>query len=259
VRDRANLKRVPQDITSGPGWTWDVRGWLQVTTDGAVVEDLAVNGPIDVTANNVTVRNNLILSSGETWGVALRHTTNTTVTENTIGTAGLTPRLLVGIKDIYGDARGTTVSANDIAGTSTGVQMGSGVIRDNYIHDLGMVDGDHVNGITTNGSTTRLVIAHNTVLNPFNQTDAIGLFQDFGVEADRLITDNLLAGGGYTIYGGDNQRFGVTHDIKIIGNRISRVYFPTGGSFGPEASFDSQGVGNVWSGNIWDEDASPVA
>ncbi len=258
VGDRTGLRRVPQDITSGPGWTWDPRGWLEASTNGAVVEHLAVSGPIDVSANNVTVRNNVILVSGETWGVALRHTTNATISHNTIGAVGLTPRLLVGIKDIYGDANGTTVTGNDIAGTSTGVQMGSGVIRDNYIHDLGMVSGDHLNGITSNGSSQRLVIEHNTVLNPHNQTDAIGLFQDFGVEADRLITGNLLAGGGYTIYAGDNRRFGVTHDIQVTDNRISRLYYPTGGYYGPVADFDSQGVGNTWSGNIWDDDLSPI-
>jgi hypothetical protein len=58
--------------------------------------------------------------------------------------------------------------------------------------------------------------------------------------------------GGYTIYGGDNRRFGLTHDIKIVGNRISRIYFPAGGFYGPSASFDAQGVDNVWAGNIWD-------
>jgi hypothetical protein len=225
--------------------------------DGAVVENLQVEGVIEVTGKNVTVRDNVIVVTGETWGVGLRHTTNATVTGNTIGTPGLTPRLEVGIKDIYGDAVGTTVANNDIAGTSTGIQLGSGVIRDNYIHDLGMVDGDHVNGIMSNGFTERLVIEHNTVLNPFFQTDAIALFQDFGPEADRLITGNLLAGGGYTIYGGDGN-FGTTRDIRITGNRISRIYFPSGGSYGPVTAFDSQGPNNLWFGNVWDEDGSSV-
>jgi hypothetical protein len=258
VQDRTTLRRVPEDLTSGTGWKWDTRGWIQVTDDDAVVENVEVSASIDVKGSGVTIRNVLVLVSGDTWGVALRHTTNTTITHTTIGSKGLKPRLLVGIKDIYGDAAGTSVTANDIAGASTGVQIGSGLIRDNYIHDLGMVEGDHVNGITSNGSSRRLVIEHNTVLNPFPQTDAIGLFQDFGVEADRLISDNLLAGGGWTLYGGDNQRFGLTHDITIVGNRFSRLYFPTGGSFGPVASFDLQGKGNLISGNYWDEDLTPV-
>jgi hypothetical protein len=258
VQDRTILRPVPADLTSGPGWTWDARGWLQVTSDGAVVEGLEVSGPIDVKGKNVTVRNNVVLVSGDTWGVALRHTTNATVTGNTIGAVGTTPRLLVGIKDIYGDSVGTTVTANDVAGASTGIQMGAGVIRDNFVHDLELQEGDHINGIMSNGSTQRLEIDHNTVLNSFAQTDAVGLFQDFGIEADRVITRNLLAGGGYAIYGGDNRRFGVTHDIKIVGNRFSKIYFPTGGYYGPLAAFDNQGAGNVWANNTWDEDGSPV-
>jgi hypothetical protein len=259
VTDRSHLRRVPQDVRSGNGWAWDSRGWLAVTKDGAVVENLLVTGSIDITGDNATVRGNVIAVSGETWGVGLRHTTNTTISGNTIGPAGTGPRLLVGIKDIYGDAAGTNVLANDISGTSTAVQIPSGVIRDNYIHDLAKADGDHVNGITSNGSDQRLDIVHNTVLNQFDQTDAIGLFQDFGVEANRRIAGNLLAGGGYTIYAGDNERFGVTHDVQVVGNRFSRVYFPKGGMFGPSTSFDSQGAGNLWAGNVWDEDGSPVA
>ncbi len=32
-----------------------------------------------------------------------------------------------------------------------------------------------------------------------SQTDAIGLFEDFGVQANRIIRGNLLAGGSYTL------------------------------------------------------------
>ncbi len=252
------MKRVPRDLTSGPGWTWDPRGWLQVTASGAIVENLEVSGPIEVAGANVTVRNNVIVATGETWGVGLRHTTNVTVKGNTIGGVGLTPRLLAGVKDIYGDAVSTTVVGNDISGTSTGIQMGAGVIRDNYIHDMGMIAGDHVNGIMSNGSTTSLVIEHNTVLNQLGQTDAIALFQDFGLEANRQITDNLFAGGDYTVYAGGSGKFGVSHDIVITDNRFSRIYFPQAGFYGPFTYFDSQGTGNVWERNIWDDDGSPV-
>lgn len=259
VQDRSKLRHVPRDVTSGPGWAWDPRGWLQVRSDGAIVENLWVSGPIDVMGAHVTVRNNVIDVTGDTWGVALRHAKDATVSGNTIGGVGITPRLMVGIKDIYGDSTGTVITGNDIAGASTGIQLGAGTLRDNYIHDLAMAAGDHVNGITSNGASTPLTIQHNTVLNQFDQTDAIGLFQDDGVEANRLITDNLLAGGGYTIYGGDNRRFGTTSNIVITGNRFSDLYFPKGGSEGPLAYFDAAGQGNEWSGNYWDRDGSAVS
>ena len=244
------LKRVPTDVTSGTGWTWDPRGWI-TAGDNAIVENLIIPASVDITGKNAIVRNNQITVTGETWAVALRRATNATVQNNEIGVPGAT-RLMVGIKDIYGDSHGTKVIGNDITNASTGIQIGEGLIEANYIHDLGMIAGDHINGTTSNGGTTQLTIRGNTILNKFDQTDAISLFQDFGVEANRLITGNLVAGGGYTIYGGDNQNFGKTYNIKITNNRFSTLYFPNGGSYGPYAAYDPTGAGNEFSGNIWD-------
>jgi len=256
VSASSSLKRVPEDVKSGPGWTWDSRGWLNAG-DGAVVENLIINAPIDVVGKNVVVRNNKITVSGESWGVALRHATNATIQNNEIGVLGV-PRLLVGVKDIYGDARGTRVIANEIVNTSTGVQIYEGLIEGNYIHDMGFKSGDHTNGTTSNGGTAQLTIRGNTVFNQLTQTDAISLFQDFGVEANRVITGNLVAGGGYSIYGGGDNDFGKTYNIKITNNRFSNIYFPKGGYYGPYTAFDPTGSGNEFSGNIWDHNGQPV-
>ena len=251
------MRRVPQDVTSGPGWEWDSRGWLDVRTDGAIIENLIVSGPIEAYGTNVTIRNNQLVVTGDHWAVGLRHTVNATVANNDIGVLGGT-RLAVAVKDIYSDDIGTQILRNNIVNVDTGIQMGAGLIEGNYIHDMGIESGDHINGVTSNGATGQLTVRGNTILNRFDQTDAIGLFQDFGVEANRLITGNLLAGGGYTIYGGDNQRFGKTSNIKITNNRFSTVYFPNSGSWGPVTAFDKTGTGNEWSGNIWDHNGSPV-
>lgn len=250
--------RVPQDVQSGPGWVWDSRGWLQ-TSSGAVVQNLNVAGSIIVGGSNVTVKNNTVALGGETWGIGLQHATNVVISNNTIGVVGGSPRLMVGIKDIYGDTTGIQILRNNIANTSTGVQVYEGLIADNYIHDMGYASGDHLNGTTSNGSTTMMTIQHNTILNSYGQTDAISLFQDFGIEANRLITNNLVAGGGYTIYGGDNERYGKTSNIKITNNRFSTLYYANGGAYGPIAAFDSSGSGNLLSGNYWDTNLSPVS
>ena len=251
------LLRVPQDVKSGPGWAWDSRGWLQASS-GAVVKNLIVSGSINVGGSNITVTNVRVLVNGETWGIGLQHATNAVVSNNEIGIAGSSPRLMVGVKDIYGDSSGTQVLRNNITNTGTGIQTFEGLIADNYIHDMGYVSGDHINGTTSNGSTTMMTIRHNTILNQIDQTDAISLFQDFGVEANRLITDNLVAGGGYTIYGGDNENFGKTSNIKITNNRFSTIFYPNGGYWGPVAAFDPSGAGNVASGNYWDNNLAPV-
>jgi len=251
------LLRVPQDVTSGPGWVWDSRGWLQASS-GAVVKNLIVSGSVMVGGANITVQNTRILADGESAGIGLQHATNAMLTNNEIGILGGTPRLLVGIKDVYGDSSGTQILRNNVQNTSTGIQVHEGLIADNYVHDMGLASGDHVNGTTSNGDTMMMTIRHNTILNQLGQTDAISLFQDFGVEANRLITDNLVAGGGYTIYGGDNQRFGKTSNIKITNNRFSRLYYANGGSYGPITAFDPNGSGNVASGNYWDNTLAAV-
>ena len=120
-----------------------------------------------------------------------------------------------------------------------------------------MNTGDHVNGFTSNGATTPLTINHNTIFNQISQTDAISLFQDFGLEANRTITNNLIAGGGYTLYAGSGTS-GTTHNIIVTGNRFSRLYYPNGGSYGPATAYDTNGTGNTWTNNTWDTSGGSV-
>ena len=114
-----------------------------------------------------------------------------------------------------------------------------------------------MNGVTSNGGSGQLDIVRNTILNSVSQTDAIGLFQDFGVEANRRIDSNLLAGGGYTLYAGSGTR-GKSQNIVVTNNRFSSVYFQRSGYYGPAAAFDRDGGGNVWLRNFWDTNGSAV-
>ncbi len=134
---------------------------------------------------------------------------------------------MVGIKDINSDSTGLSILRSEIYHTATGIQIDAGLIQDNYIHDLGYVSPDHVNGTTSNGGTTQLTIRHNTIFNPHDQTDAVSLFQDFGGQGNRTIDDNLLAGGGYSFYGGQGPTG--TFNIHVTNNRFGRLFYPNGG------------------------------
>jgi hypothetical protein len=250
-----SLRTVPGQVSKGAGWHYDPRGWVEVTGSGTVLKGLYIPYNVDVSASNVTIEDVRIVVTGESFGVSLRHTHNVTIEDTEISSPDATGsgRLLVGIKDIYGDTTGTVVRRDNIWHTSTAVQMSTGVVEDTYIHDLGFKSGDHLNGITSNGSDgSALVIQHNTVFNNYQQTDAIGLFEDFGAQSDCLIEDNLLAGGGYTVYGGANPGGAATSGIRIIDNRFARLYSPNSGYYGPVAAFASSGAGNEWAGNVWD-------
>ena len=70
--------------------------------------------------------------------IAVRHAPNTTIDHCRITSPGANN--LVGIKDIYGDSTDLTITNNDIGRASTGVQMESGLVQGNYIHDIGLYD-----------------------------------------------------------------------------------------------------------------------
>jgi hypothetical protein len=249
---RTKLRTVPGQVSSGPGWQFNPGGWVEVDGNGAVLKGLNIPYNVDVTASHVTIEDDVIVNTGDDFGVSIRHSHGVTVKDCDISSPYTdSRRLMVGVKDVYGDATGIKVIGDNIWHTATGVQIGAGVIANNYIHSMGFKSGDHVNGITVNGSTTPLAIRHNTVFVNLDQTDAISLFEDFGVEANKLIKDNLVAGGDYSIYGGAKSGGPQSYNIRIIGNRFSRKYYSNGGQFGPAAYFDS-GRGNVWAGNIWD-------
>lgn len=247
------LRAVPAQVSSGPGWHFDRRGFVQVDGNGAVLRDLYIPYNVNVTASNVTIADDRIKVAGNSFGVSLRHTSDVTIENCDISSPFSGPkRLMDGVKDIYGDSTGLRVLRNDIAHTGTGVHVESGLIEGNYIHAMGYRKGDHVNGVTSDGgNTSPLVVRHNTIFVHRAQTDAVSLFETLGAQANRLIADNLLAGGGYTIYGGRNHGGPPTHNIRIVGNLISRVFYPHGGYYGQVATFNPKGRGNAWRSNAW--------
>jgi hypothetical protein len=73
-------------------------------------------------------------------------------------------------------------------------------------------------------------------------------------------TNNLLAGGGYSIYGGatNEAAYGVPTNIVITGNRFATTYYSTGGAYGTVSYFDKAGTGNKWTTNTWDTTGATI-
>jgi hypothetical protein len=255
------LLSVPGQISHGKGWHYDSRGWVEVNGNGAVLRGLYIPYNVDISASNVTIVDDKIVSTGNGFGVSLRHTSNVTIAHSSIFSpyASGSNRLQVGIKDVYSDSSKTTVEYDNIYHASTGVQLSEGLIANTYIHDPGYMSGDHIDGIASDaGDSSGLTIEHNTVLNAQAQTTAVGLFEDFGPQFDCLVEDNLLAGGGYVVYAGANPGGARPSNIVVINNRFSRIYYRNGGYYGPATDVAAGVSGNVWRGNIWDDNAKPV-
>jgi hypothetical protein len=253
VPARLALKSVPGQVSSGPGWRYTQGGWVEIYGNGAVLSGLSFHCNVNVAASYVTISDDQIVLTGNRFGISLRHTHNVTIEDTSIYSPYVgAGRLMTGIKDIYGDSAGTRILRVNIWHTATAIHLESGIVADNYIHSPGYMPGDHVNGLSSNGGgRAPLTVQHNTIFIDRKQTDTIGLFEDFGVQANREITGNLLAGGAYAIYAGGRTGGPAPYNIRITGNVISRIYYPHGGYYGPVAYFPRKGHGNRWSGNIW--------
>jgi hypothetical protein len=255
------LKQVPGQVTSGTGWTYNATdNEVIVTGNGTVLSGLSIPYPVEIDASNVTLNDVQVVTSGA-FAIDLRHTTGVTIENSTIsGTNATTGRVDSAIDDVYGDSTGMLIKDNNISEFRTAMQISAGLVEGNYIHNPGYLSGDHTNGIVTAGGTEPMTIEDNTIFNSLGQTDAISLDAAAAgaTVSDKTIENNFLAGGGYSIYGGDGQN-NPTTGIVITGNRFGQQYYAKGGQFGAVAYFDPAGAGNTWSGNIWDTTAQAIA
>jgi Right handed beta helix region len=247
------LRSVPKQVSSGPGWHFDPKGgYVVVTARGTVLSGLYIPHLLVIDASDVTVENVQVVTGGN-WGISLTHTTGVTIEDSTIsGQNSTTGRVGSAIDDTYGGSTGIVIKNNNISEFKTAVQVSTGLIAGNYIHDPGYLHGDHTNGIYTAGTTEPLTIYGNTIFNDLGQTDDINLDASSSGQhvANKTVVDNLLAGGDYSIYGGD-ARGNPTSNIVIEDNEFGRLYYPEGGRYGPAAYVNLQQAGNVWSGNVW--------
>jgi hypothetical protein len=254
------LRTVPGQVSSGPGWHFDAQhGDVVVTGNGTVLSGLSIPYTVEIYASDVTVRNVRVVTGGY-FGISLRNTTGVTIEDCTISGRNLTSgRVGSAIDDIYGDSTGIVIKDNNISRFKTGVQISTGMIIGNYIHDPGYIHGDHTNGIFVYATTEPLTIYGNTILNDLGQTDVISLdaSKSWQYVANKMVVDNLLAGGDYSIYGG-GARNAHTSNIVIEGNEFGQLYYPKGGRYGPVTYFDLGQAGNVWSQNVWSGTGAPA-
>jgi hypothetical protein len=240
----------PGASTTGPtaGTTLSAyTGPATITTAGTVIDSKKITSCIVIRANNVTIKNSLLQSNGCYFNV-LSDAGNTGLTLTDVEIDGQGN----GSGDSAINGGGFTCLRCDLHGTVDGVKAQSNVvIQDSWIHDLVIGNDSHNDGIQSLG-TTSLKIIHNQILMADGATSAVILSTG---SADSMrnvqISNNLLGGGAYTVYGGyeaGRDTLSKVSAISVSNNKFSTKVFSRSGAYGPLTSVDSPVVvsGNTW-------------
>jgi hypothetical protein len=237
----------PNALNTGvpPGTTLEpYNGNLTVNTPGAVI-----NGCVTVNAANVTIQRSKVVCSGPSaiWSGSTGLLVEDTEVDcnDAAGRTAITPQG-------YTARRVNAHSCENIFWASRNV-----LIEDSYIHDpipCCTAAQPHTDSIQIPAGGSNITIDHNTVYGGYISQSNFGNAAITGHRlplTDITINNNLLAGGGYTVYCPQ----GVGSNYRITNNRFSRIFVFTVGGFGPWVDCtDEPGA----SGNVYHESGRPL-
>ena len=239
----------PQAASSlNAGWTYNGTTWTFSGTP--VLSALSIAAELDINASNTLVTgcalarivgantgsvsgtiidNCTIIRSrtGDGEGIKLSGGPSNIPTDTTIRyctIAGLDTganSLAYGIDDNYANLAGVNIPGGllvfrcNIYNCRSSIQIASGVVESCYIHDPGMISGEHVDCFLTQGGANAagpLILRRNTMVNNLTQTAAILLASSVEPAAYMTVDGNLLAGGSYPVYGGNTTDSAIRTD-----------------------------------------------
>jgi hypothetical protein len=232
---------------------------VSLSTPGQIYENKTVTGTISVTAPNVTIRNvKLIMDPGSDYGIQAfsfsSGVANLVVEDSEIDLNGNFNSKGIAF-DHYTLRRVFMHNGSDCAHTEHGVviedslcALGPDANSDGWPDNESWCNGpEHRDGFQSDGGDG-LTFRHNTIRNNCEETSAILMSTNTSPIANVSITNNLLAGGGYTLY--CNADGGDVPNETVTGNRFSKVFHPQVGFWGPITGCSRA---NVYSGNVYDE------
>jgi len=232
----SHLCGFPDTTNTGvpAGVTLTNSGSIDVTTDGAVVQNLNINGHITIDADNVTIKNVRITYSSYYPIDYSGHTGLVVQDSEIIGTN----------TDVTAALSFTNYTARrlNVHGSADGIKADSNTdVEDSYIHDLATGSGTHNDGIQNTGGSN-VTVRHNTIIAA--GTSCVQFGSENGSPSNILVDSNLLDGAGYMIY----------LDVKGTNRTITNNHFGRDYEFG----LFTGGGALVQSGNIWDDTGASV-
>ena len=182
-------------------------GGLVLSTPGQVINGLDISGGVDIHASNVTLENCIIRVSdpNANWVVSvLGGLTGVVIKNCEIIGPGLPATTQTSGIYVIGNSQ-VTINSSNIHEVGHGIDVSGGpvTIQNSYIHDLNANASSHYDGIYYGGGSGpnfSLNIQNNTIINSHDQTSAIFTENYFGPVSNVTVNNNLLVGGGYTVY-----------------------------------------------------------
>ena len=226
-----------------------VNGTVELKTPGMVYSGKEVHGNIHVLADNVTIEKVRVISNADyvidlAYGDA--HPQGTVIRDVEIDMQGQEEGKGISF-DNYTAQRVWFHNGLDCAHSGNNV-----VITDSYcdLPKLRQGSDAHADGFQSDGGGN-FVFRHNTIRNPNGQTAAILMSTNTGPIDNVVIDNNLMSGGGYTVYCGTDEG-GVATNTTYTNNVISREFFSKGGYYGPTTKCDKvvEAHGNIWDGSF---------
>ena len=237
-----------------------------MTADNTVIDGYRISGGIQVRALNVTIRNSWVtMNAGGANGsgvVNINPGFSATIEHNLLDGQNATHAC------VWDEGQSMTVRFNECRGVNDGIFNwatkvgvdGTGdnfLIAENWLHSFttGAANG-HVDGFQTEGSRQG-VIQHNTIDVSQGQNAAIAIWNGRKNSDDILVSNNLLAGGGFTVYAEDYSPseaspaggYSVTN-VRFVDNTFSTVHFGCVGRWGVWYTRGAPSDGWNRSGNV---------
>ena len=236
------------------------------SSNGQVIQDLCINGSLEIRHNNVTVRDVRIApTSGQLYLLDIGE-----------GMATCPTGLLIEYTEVDNSGVGnldwgmyqrcvpaTGVHTFDHVKIENigrgGLIEGNIVINNMYIYSRYTTEGAHRTALSSHGGDNFTVSNSTFICVNTGCSSSVNMYSDYAPITNYTLQNSVLAGGSICLRAGSSHQYGAnTHDIRILNNRFSTVYAPECGTLQAFAFFDADNPGNVRSGNVWHESGLPV-
>ncbi len=218
-----------------------------VSTNNTVIDGQQINGSITINAQNVTIKNSLINYSGSGGG-------GSGAIKILAGASAIIDHVEVnGNSAVHtcvwhegSSVQITNLKCHDIedgvfswADTGNASSGNNLTMEDSYLYNFNAVESNgHFDGYQTEGAA-HVVLRHNTFQSGIDGTSAIAIWNSQKTSDDFLVENNLIKGGGFSIYAHDYSPtetnpvggFAVSN-VRFLNNRFSNVDSGCVGDFG---------------------------